>query len=191
MANISKEAFNKFKEKQEKKNIKMSVEKMTIIAFVILVIIALVAITIITIETKNKLNNSSKEMPSYAVNFNQSNFEDTIEEVKNKSEMKRMKVYLGDIFDNIEKGNFTEIYARLDDSFKENFFPKQKVLEDYLKGEFPEDAGYVIKNFERSLNQYIYVVDIISIKDSRKKTDMKFVFEEYDLNDYRFSFSKK
>ena len=64
-------------------------------------------------------------------------------------------------------------------------------MEDYFKGEFPEDASYVIKNFERVGSLYIYVIDIKSIKDSRSKTEMKFIFEEYGLNDYKFSFSRK
>ncbi len=191
MSNISKDSFNKFKEKVEKRKKKITVEHITIVSFVILIIIALIIVTSITIKTKNKLNKSNKELPEYAQDFNQNTFDNTVEEVKDKSEMRRMKIYLGDIFDNIEKENFSEIYARLDAKFKENYFPKQKVMEDYFKGEFPEGAGYVIKNFERLGTLYVYVIDIMSVKDARKKTDMKFIFEEYGLNDYTFSFSRK
>lgn len=190
MSNISKETFNKFKEKVDREQKKITAERVIVFLFVLLIIIALIVIIIITKKTKTKLS-QSKELPEYAENLNKEKFEDTVEEVKDKNEMRRIKIYLGDIFDNIEKGNYDEIYARLDEKYKENFFPKQQVLEDYLKGEFPEDAGYVIKNFERVGSLYVYVIDIMSVKDSKKKEDMKFIFEEYDLNDYRFSFSKK
>ena len=139
---------------------------------------------------KKRLITSNENLPKYAKDFNIDKYNDTVEEVRDKSEMRRMKIYLGDIFDNIENKNYDEIYARMDDKFKEKLFPKQKVLEDYLEGEFPKDAGYLIKNFERMGSLYVYVVDIISVKDNKKKIDMKFVFEEYGLNDYKFSFSK-
>lgn len=191
MSNISKDTFNKFKEKVDKTKKKISFERMMIFAFIILLIVAVIVIILVTNKTKSRLKDSNNKLPDYAQNFNQDGFNDTVEEVKDKGEMRRMKIYLGDILDNVDKGNYDEIYARLDEGFKENFFPRQKVLEDYLKGEFPKNPGYVIKNFERMGSLYVYIVDIMSVSDSKKKTDMKFVFEEYGLNDYKFSFSRK
>lgn len=190
MSNISKNTFDKYKEKIAKKAQKTSMEKMMIGSALVLLIIAIIVVIILTNQTKARLINTETVLPEYAQNIEQDKFNDTVEEVRDKSEMRRMKVYLGDIFDNIDKKNYDEIYARLDDEYKSNFFPKQKVLEDYLEGEFPKDPGYVIKNFERIGSLYVYIVDVGSVKDSRKKANMKFIFEEFGLNDYRFSFSK-
>lgn len=190
MLNISKKTYNEFKEKKEKDKKEFNVQKITIFAIVLLLLIAFLVIILLIINTKNKLIKNSENLPSYAQNFNKIKYNDTVEYVRDKGEMRRMKIYLGDFFDNIENKNYDEIYSRLDDSFKEKFFPRKQVLIDYINGEFPKDVGYVIKNFERIGSLYVYIVDIGSISDSRKKTDMKFVFEEYDLNDYRFSFSK-
>lgn len=190
MLNKKRNKFNK-KERDENKIKRNKVEKITIFTMIALVLIAFLIIIVITNKTKNKLMNSSEELPSYAKNFNEIKFNDTVEEVRDKGEMRRMKIYLGDIFDNIENKNYDEIYDRLDSNFKEKFFPKKQVLIDYLEGEFPKNAGYVIKNFERIGTLYVYVIDIGSVSDSKNKKDMKFVFEEYGFNDYKFSFSKK
>lgn len=190
MLNISKKAFNKYKEKRNKKDKLSKVQKITIFVMIVLVIIAIIILMILTNKTKKRLKGSS-ELPSYAEQFDKVKYNDTLEQVRDKGEMRRIKIYLGEFFDNVEKENYDEIYARLDDKYKEQFFPKKQVLIDYLKGEFPREAGYVIKNFERIGTLYVYVVDIGSMVDSKKKTDMKFVFEEYCLNDYKFSFSKK
>lgn len=191
MRKISKDTLSKYKEKKENKRKRDLIEKISITAIVVLLIIGIIVLYYLTNKTKKRLTDSSKEVPEYAVNLDQTKYQETVEQVKDKGEMARIKVYLGDIFDNIENKKYDEIYARLDDNYKEKFFPKVEVLKDYFEGEFPSDAGYVIKNFERIDTLYVYIIDIASIKDDRKKTDMRFVFEEYDLNDYKFSFSKK
>ncbi len=191
MRNISKKTFNKYKDKTEKNQRDTRINTIIIVGIIILMIVGIVSLVILTKKTKDRLRNSNKVLPEYAEQLNQKKFEHTVEHVRDKGEMARMKVYLGDIFDNIEKENYEEIYARLDDEYKEKFFPKLLVLVDYLEGEFPKGAGYVIKNFERTGSLYVFVVDIVSVKDSKKKLDMHFVFEEEGFNDYRFSFSKK
>lgn len=190
MLNISKDALDNFKEKMKKKSKKTSIEKVIITGFVFVLVLGIIILLILISNTKKRLEGNSNKLPEYAQNLSQEKFEDTKEQVKDQGEMRRMKTYLGDIFTNIEDKKYEEIYARLDNKFKEGYFPKIKVLEDYLVGEFPKDAGYKIKNFERIGELYVYVVDVVSVTDSRKKIDMKFVFEEYELNDYKFSFSK-
>ena len=191
MRKISKKTYEDFKDKKERDKKESLVKNIVILIIIITVIVGIIIVSVFTKQTKDRLKNANKTIPEYAEQLDQNKFQDTIEHVRDKGEMARMKVYLGDIFDNIENKNYDEIYARLDDSYKERFFPKQAVLKDYLEGEFPVDAGYVIKNFERIGSLYVFVIDIHSIKDSRKKIDMKFVFEEFGLNDYKFSFSKK
>lgn len=191
MSSITRKALENLKAKLQKKEKRASIEKIMIITGVVIAIITIIVLLILVSNTKKSLSKSNDKLPSYAENLDIDKFNDTVEEVRDHGEMRRMKIYLGEIFDNISNKNYGEIYARLDDRYKEGFFPRQAVLEDYLEGEFPEDPGYTIKNFERIGTQYVYVVDIMSVKDSRKKIDMTFVFEEYGLNDYRFSFSKK
>lgn len=78
----------------------------------------------------------------------------------------------------------------MDDTYKKGYFPKQEIFEDYLKGEFPKEAGYKFVNFERMGDLYIYTVDIMSAVDSKTRKGVHFVFKEEGYNDYRFSFSK-
>lgn len=190
MLNISKNTIKNYINKKDEKEKRNFIKKVFIILIVLVLIIAIIVIAILTSNMKKKLLANSETLPQYAKGFNIDKYNETVEEVRDKSEIRRMKIYLGDIFDNIENKNYDELYARLDDKFKEKLFPKQKVLEDYLEGEIPKGAGYVIKNFERIGSLYVYVVDVVSIKDNKKKIDMKFIFEEYGLNDYKFSFSK-
>lgn len=191
MSSITKKAYENFKAKLQEKERKASIEKIMITTGIIIAIVTIIVLAILISNAKKSLSKTTDELPTYAENLNIDKFKDTVEEVRDQGEMRRMKTYLGDIFDNISNKNYEEIYARLDDRYKEGFFPRQEVLKDYLEGEFPEDPGYTIKNFERIGTQYVYLVDVLSVKDSRKKTDMTFVFEEYGLNDYKFSFSKK
>lgn len=191
MSSITKKAYENFKAKLQEKERKASIEKIMITTGLIIAIVTIIVLAILISNAKKSLSKTTDELPTYAENLNIDKFKDTVEEVRDQGEMRRMKTYLGDIFDNISNKNYEEIYARLDDRYKEGFFPRQEVLKDYLEGEFPEDPGYTIKNFERIGTQYVYLVDVLSVKDSRKKTDMTFVFEEYGLNDYKFSFSKK
>lgn len=189
MSSISKETFNKYKKNRKQKEKVSKIQKITLFTVIILVIIAIIILIVLTNKTKKKLLGSTS-LPTYAENLDQVKFNDTVEEVRDKSELRRMKIYLGEFLDNVENKNYEEIYTRLDGKFKENFFPKKQVLIDYLEGEFPKSAGYVIKNFERIGTLYVLIVDLGSVVDTKNKKDMKFVFEEYGLNDYKFSFSK-
>lgn len=191
MSNITRQAFENLKAKLKEKERKASFERIMITSGIIIAIVTIIVLSVLISNTKKSLSKENDKLPAYAENLNIDKFNDTVEEVRDQGEMRRMKIYLGDIFDNIANKNYEEIYARLDDRYKEGFFPKEAVLKDYLEGEFPEDPGYIIKNFERIGTQYVYLVDIMSVKDSKRKTDMTFVFEEYGLNDYKFSFSKK
>ena len=55
------------------------------------------------------------------------------EEIKNMSESKRMKRYIGMFFEDIEEGKYLEAYSVLNEEFKNNYFPRLEDFEEYAK----------------------------------------------------------
>lgn len=186
---LTKDFVENFKNEKKKQGSKDKTTKYITIVGALFLILIIIILQIITANTKKQLKQNDV-IPEYAKNFNRERFNVVKDEVKEQPEIRRFKIYLGDILDLIEKGEYDEVYARLDDTYKKRYFPNIKVFSDYCKGEFPKSIGYVIKNFERIGDFHIYTVDIGSELELRKKENMKFVFKEDNFNDYRFSFSK-
>ena len=161
--------------------------------FVILGVIVIIILSVIAIRLSlnNKKVDVSKLSDEEVVEYIEEKL-DTIEkkELSEKGERDRMESYVASFINAIEKGNYEDAYDMLYKDFKTNYFPSYQDFKEYAENKFPKFAAVEHVNFERNGDIYIMWTkfsDSLGSKDSYK--DIKFVVQEYDLNDFKLSFS--
>lgn len=181
--------------KKQKQNNKKYIAIM-IISFIIM-IAAIILITTLVKPKSNKSNNTVAESTS----SNYEETEETIEEeIKNMSETRRIKRYIGIFLQNIEDGKYQEAYDVLNEEFKLNYFPTIESFTEYAQKHLNSTTlAITYDNIERlgnnkTGNMYTVLVTITDIFQPKLEEDEKlessyFVVIEYDYNDYEMSFS--
>lgn len=168
-----------------------------VIATIIMIAAVISIILLIQPKTKKDTNTVS----------NQPQTEEEIEafekeEIKNMSESKRMKRYIGMFFEDIEEGKYQDAYSVLNEEFKNNYFPKQEDFEIYAEKYLDSSTlAITYDNIERlgnnkTGNMYIVWTTITDIFQPKLAEDEKieqtnFVIIEHNYNDYEMSFSVK
>lgn len=105
MPKIKNEAIEELKKENAEKKKKITYEKLLILISLIATIILILVFISINNKTRERLK-KEEEIPSYAQNFNKENFKEVKNQVKGESEIKRIKTYLGDIFEKINKQEY-------------------------------------------------------------------------------------
>ena len=106
------------------------------------------------------------------------------------SEQDRMKTYFNKymlVFVSSEK--YEEAYDLLYSEFKESYF---KTLEDftkYVKEKYPRFMTIVYDDVQRQGDYYIVSVTIKDIAEKKEPIKQKFIFREYDFDNFIISFS--
>ena len=156
-----------------------------ILVIAIAVIIVILSIVLSVLKSKNK-------------EVDQAKLENKIEQVSNDTmvakladmtEMQRVKTYLADFIEKIEKKDYDAAYEILYSDFKENYFRTLTEFEAYCKEFFPVIFNVENKNMERLNNIYVLEVTIKDLVKINKEFDIYFVIRENALNDYDLSFS--
>lgn len=144
-----------------------------------------------TSQAKSSSNNSEEETPEVPLE----------EELKQMSESKRMKRYVGIFFENIENGNYEDAFKVLNSDFKKNYFNDNlNEFKDYANKYFnPSTMVVTYDNVERlgnnkSGNMYVLWLTIGNLFQPKLAEDQEieqtnFVIIEYNYNDYEMSFS--
>lgn len=115
------------------------------------------------------------------------------DEIKTLSESNRMKRYIGTFFDNIEQGKYQEAYNKLNEDYKNTYFPNLQEFTEYVDENFKSKMlGVTYDNIERLANNktgnmYVMQITVADAKKGKVQTD--FVIIEKDYNDYEMSFS--
>lgn len=190
MGNIN----NRINEIIEKKNNKANASdknnaKRYIIISIISIILLISAIAMM-IYNLTKTHEVNEEKVSYITGNKQE--KEVVKKVRNEDAYKRMKVYLGKVITKIAEEDYNYAYNRLYSGFRESNFPTEKSFENYCKSYFPKNMTYRYKNFDKIGDYYVAVVDLVNTatpNDEKNREDMYFVFNEYDFDDYVFSFS--
>lgn len=122
-----------------------------------------------------------------------------IEEDRNEAQKKalskmnesdRAKHYASCFMDKIDLKQYEEAYDMLYDEFKNNYFPTLASFEEYAEKTFPNLFTLDHTNVERNGNIYVLWTTIYDIMKSRNEgTEINFVIQENDLNDFVLSFS--
>lgn len=144
-----------------------------------------------TSQAQSSSNNSEEETPEVPLE----------EELKQMSESKRMKRYVGIFFENIENGNYEDAFKVLNSDFKKNYFNDNlNEFKDYANKYFnPSTMVVTYDNVERlgnnkSGNMYVLWLTIGNLFQPKLAEDQEieqtnFVIIEYNYNDYEMSFS--
>ena len=124
------------------------------------------------------------------------------EEIKNMSESKRMKRYIGMFFEDIEEEKYLEAYSVLNEEFKNSYFPRLEDFEEYAKKYLNSNTlAITYDNIERlgnnkTGNMYVVwttITDIFRPKlaEDEKIEQTNFVIIEKNYNEFEMSFSVK
>lgn len=164
----------------------------------IIMIVAVILIVVLINKPKTKDTN---------IVINEPQTEEEIEaqekeEIKNMSESKRMKRYIGMFFENIEEEKYNDAYSVLNEDFKNNYFPRLEDFEEYAKKYLNSSTlAITYDNIERlgnnkTGNMYVVwttITDIFmpKLEDNEKIEQTNFVIIEKNYNDYEMSFSVK
>ncbi len=157
---------------------------------------------IVTSKNKEKeVNESSKAEGTVNENGEETAPEVSLdEELRQMSETKRMKRYVGVFFENIENGRYQEAYDVLNKDFKKMYFDGVEDFTEYAKKYFnPSTMVVKYDNIERlgnnkTGNMYILWLTIGNLfqpklADDEEIEQTNFVIIEYDYNNYEMSFS--
>lgn len=169
-----------------------------IIAFIIMIAAVISILLILKSKTKEKNNNTvvTTEPTEEEIEASEK------EEIKNMSESKRMKRYIGMFFKDIEEGKYLEAYSVLNEEFKNNYFPRLEDFEEYAKKYLNSNTlAITYDNIERlgnnkTGNMYVVwttITDIFRPKlaEDEKIEQTNFVIIEKNYNEFEMSFSVK
>lgn len=184
---------------KKKKNNNQKYIAIMIIAFIIMIAaVILIAVLITKNKTKDVVTNVANNVPQTDEEIEE--FEK--EEIKNMSESKRMKRYIGMFLEDIEEGNYYDAYSVLNEEFKNNYFPRLEDFEEYAKKYLNSSTlAITYDNIERlgnnkTGNMYVIwttITDIFMPKlaENEEIEQTNFVIVENNYNDYEMSFSVK
>ncbi len=186
---------------------KKRIDKSILLTIIILLIVVLINILLIINKIVNPLvtnNNIKKEYQTLVKReeeiIQQARTKKTKEEMeqqeleilKTSGEKARINYYFSKYISAIEDKDYEKAYDFLYDEFKENYF---KTIEEYIKyinETYPDFMVVEYDELERQGEYYILTViidDMINPNDETKFTQ-KFVFKEYNFNDFVLSFKK-
>lgn len=162
--------------------------------YIIIGIIIIVILCIITYNVNNKkekivdYNTMTEDEISEAIDKKINTIE--INELADKDEYSRMKIYVSNFITAIENKDYEKAYGYLYEDYKKIFFPTINDFETYCKDKFPKVISVEYKNIERNGDIYVMWINMGSAlagKDSA--IEMNFVVKENALNDFVLSFS--
>ncbi len=169
-----------------------------IIAFIIMIAAVISILLILKSKTKEKNNNTvvTTEPTEEEIEASEK------EEIKNMSESKRMKRYIGMFFEDIEEEKYLEAYSVLNEEFKNSYFPRLEDFEEYAKKYLNSNTlAITYDNIERlgnnkTGNMYVVwttITDIFRPKlaEDEKIEQTNFVIIEKNYNEFEMSFSVK
>ena len=156
----------------------------------VIVIIILIGVAIKTVMSNKKVDVSKLSDEEVAEYMNEKIDYLVKKDLSELGERDRMEYYVSSFITSVEEGKYEEAYEMLYDDYKANFFPQFNDFKEYAESKFPKFAAVEHTNIER--NGDIYVLwtkfsDSLGSKDAYK--EIKFVVKEYDLNDFKLSFS--
>ena len=184
---INKNIFEQYK----KKGKKLSQSEKRVLALIILLIISAITFFLIIFnlikgqEVSNEINKYTQ-----AKGVDKEHFE----RVRNAEEYKRMKIYTGEIIKSIVNKQYESVYNRLDKDYKEKYFNTLEEFKKYCENRLPENLVVIHNNIERIGEYYVLDVDLVNSenpRDIKSRRNVYFVFKEYKIEDYVFSFAKK
>lgn len=164
----------------------------------IIMVAAVILIVVLLTKTKDNTNNPVNNEPQTEEEIEALEKE----EIKNMSESKRMKRYIGMFFEDIEEGKYQDAYSVLNEEFKNNYFPRLSDFEEYAKKHLNSATlAITYDNIERlgnnkTGNMYVIWMTITDIfmpklEEDEEIEQTNFVIIENNYNDYEMSFSVK
>lgn len=168
--------------------VKESSNKLIIFGVIVVIILTIYVIRLALANREPDISKfSDEELSEYMVEKME---EMTKEKLADMGERDRMEYYVSEFITSIEKGNYEKAYEMLHGDFKKNYFPTLEEFTNYVSTKFPKFVAIEHINIERNGDTYVLWTnfsDSLGSKDSA--IEMKFVVKEYDLNDYKLSFS--
>ena len=155
----------------------------TLIAIAVIIIILSIVLAILT--------NKNKETDSAVLQEEAKKIYDDgmIAKLSEMTEGQRMKTYLADFIEKIEKKDYDSAYDFLYSDFKENYFKTLTEFENYCEEYFPAIFNVTTDNMERLNNIYVLELTVMDLVNTGRDFEMYFVIRENELNDYDLSFS--
>ena len=159
----------------------------------LLFIILLLIIFILTYITKKNNSNIANIEEIEITEEEAKEIQDNVrkEALAEDGERDRMEYYFSEFINAIEAGKYDEAYEMLYDDFKKNYFPALSDFEEYAKKTFPEFISIEHTNFERNGTIYVMWIKMSDALNGTKDSavELNVVIQEYDLNDFKLSFS--
>lgn len=184
---VNKNIFEQYKKKAKK----LSQNEKRVLALIILLVISAITFFLIIFnlikgqEVSNEINKYTQARGVDKEHF---------ERVRNSEEYKRMKIYTGEIIKSIVNKQYESVYNKLDKDYKEKYFNTLEEFKKYCENRLPENLVVIHNNIERIGEYYVLDVDLVNSenpRDIKSRRNVYFVFKEYKIEDYVFSFAKK
>ncbi len=162
--------------------------KLIIFGIVAVIVLSIYAIRLAMANKKPDVSKMTDD--EIAIYLNEKIDEMEKEKLSELGERDRMEHYVAEFISSIEKEDYESAYEMLYGDFKTNYFPTLENFKEYVSTKFPKFIAIEHTNIERNGDTYVLWTnfsDSLGSKDS--SVEMKFVIKEYDLNDFKMSFS--
>ncbi len=118
--------------------------------------------------------------------------EETEKKYNSSSIKEKVGMNINKIFNAINTKDYTYVYNKLDDTFKNNYYKTQQELENYLELNLYEQNEVKFEAFEeREDSTYIYNIIVKDKEDESQTKAMTIVMQLKEGTDYKMSFSIK
>lgn len=169
---------------------KMKKDNKLLILGVVIVIILGILVYATRDKSNDKVDYSNMTEEEVKVAVEEKVNEMQVNELGQMGERDRMEYYVSSFIKAIENKDYEKAYDMLYDDFRTRYFSTFASFEEYAKTKFPSSIAMDYTNIERNGDVYVLWVTMsnpLGSKDSG--IEMNFVVQEYDLNDFKLSFT--
>lgn len=115
---------------------------------------------------------------------------EAIQKYNNSTEEEKVLINIQKVFYAINSGDYTYVYNKLDETFKDNYFKTEESLENYLKENLYQYNKISYGKNSKNKDVYVYEISIKDVEDESKPTiQKKIVMQLKEGTDFVMSFN--
>lgn len=111
------------------------------------------------------------------------------EKYKKSSAKEKVAMNINKIFSAINQKDYTYVYGKLDETFKQNNYKTEQELENYLKSNLYDQNKISFEAYEQRDDIHIFVVKVSNYDNESETKNIKIIMQLQEGTDYVMSFS--
>lgn len=139
-------------------------------------------------EARNKNSNVITNTDNETI-IAQKNANGIVDKLMDMTTVERIHTYVGEFLTEIQYQKYDEAYAKLNETFKANYYSDIETFKTYVQNKYPSNPKVNYHSTTREGEYFVVKVTISDIFDSSfTEFTQRFVVRENEANDYTISF---